>query len=95
MSKTPLTLHEARTYAALAVATSLTTSAALGAGTSQAAGTATGLLVAGATALLTTGGALGTLRLLVTAPEPHDGDGDSDHGAVRGRRCAMARRVRH
>jgi hypothetical protein len=68
MTKTPLSLAEARTYAALGVATSLTTSAAIGAGTAYAAGPGTGLLAGAAAALVTTWTALGTLRVLLTCP---------------------------
>jgi hypothetical protein len=71
MSKQPLSLREARTYAALAVAATLTTAAAVGAGASATAGAATGLAAGAVTALTATWGALAGLRLLVTSP-PED-----------------------
>jgi hypothetical protein len=66
MSNAPLTLHEARTYGALAAAAALTASAGVAAGADAAYGAAAALLVGAAVATTTVGGALAAVRLLVT-----------------------------
>lgn len=67
MDKPALTLHEARTYGALAAAVALTASAALGAGADVAYGPVAGLLTGLAAAGTTVYAALATIRVKVTA----------------------------
>ena len=62
------TLHEARTYAALATLTGLTASAGVGAGAHLTAGPAAGLATGLLAAAATVGGALALLRLRITDP---------------------------
>jgi hypothetical protein len=68
MRTEPLTLHEARTYGTLAVATALTASAGIGAGTDLTAGPTAGLVAGAVAALVTVYAALATVRLLLTCP---------------------------
>ena len=69
MTKATLTVDEARRYGTLATAAALVTGAVAGAGALATSGPGTALVVAGLVTAATVGGALGTVRLLVTLPQ--------------------------
>ena len=67
-TRQPLSLREARTIAGLAAVTSLTASAAVGAGTHAAVGPGAGVAAGVVMAVVTLWAASGAVRVLVTCP---------------------------